>query len=45
MANPHYRETMRFGGEKLVAFLADNGLIGPPGLPLAAVLPRRLTFC
>jgi hypothetical protein len=34
MANPHYRETMRFGGERLVAFLSGNGLIGAPALPL-----------
>jgi P-aminobenzoate N-oxygenase AurF len=31
LANPHYRETLRFGGQKIVAFLADNGLIGAPG--------------
>jgi hypothetical protein len=33
-ANPHFRETIRFGGEKLVAFLSDNGLIAPPGVHL-----------
>jgi P-aminobenzoate N-oxygenase AurF len=31
LANPAYHETARFGGEKLVAFLAEAGLIGPPG--------------
>ncbi len=31
LANPHYVQTLRFGGQKLVAFLADNGLIGSPG--------------
>ena len=31
LANPHYQETLRFAGEKIVAFLADNGLIGSPG--------------
>lgn len=34
LANPHYQETLRFGGEKLVALLQDNGLIGWPGTPL-----------
>jgi hypothetical protein len=31
LANPQYRQTLRFGGQKIVAFLADNGLIGGPG--------------
>ena len=31
LANPHYRQTLRFGGQKIVAFLAGNGLIGAPG--------------
>jgi hypothetical protein len=31
LANPHYVQTLRFGGQKLVTFLADNGLIGSPG--------------
>jgi len=30
LANPQYRQTLRFGGQKIVAFLADNGLIGGP---------------
>jgi P-aminobenzoate N-oxygenase AurF len=33
-ANPSYRETLRFGGEKIVAFLADAGLIGAPATRL-----------
>ena len=31
LANPHHQQTIRFAGEKLVAYLADNGLIGGPG--------------
>ena len=31
LANPHYRESLRFSGQKIVPFLADNGLIGSPG--------------
>jgi len=31
LANPHYRQTLRFGGQKIVAFLGENGLIGSPG--------------
>jgi hypothetical protein len=31
LANPYYRETLRYGGEKLVAFLSEAGLIGRPG--------------
>jgi hypothetical protein len=31
LANPQYRQTLRFGGQKIVPFLADNGLIGGPG--------------
>lgn len=34
LANPHHQETIRYGGEKLVAFLRDNGLIGWPGTHL-----------
>jgi hypothetical protein len=29
--NPYYRQSLRFGGQKIVAFLADNGLVGSPG--------------
>ncbi len=34
LANPYYQETLRYGGEKLVGFFADQGLIGNPGLRL-----------
>jgi hypothetical protein len=30
-ANPYHRETLRYGGEKLVSFLDDAGLIRGPG--------------
>jgi len=32
LANPHFRATLKFGGEKLTGFLAEAGLIGRPGL-------------
>ena len=31
LANPYHRATLYYGGEKLVAFLAQAGLIGRPG--------------
>lgn len=31
LANPHHQQAIRFSGEKLVAYLSDNGLIGGPG--------------
>ena len=31
LANPAHQETIRYGGEKIVAFLAEAGLIGTPG--------------
>jgi hypothetical protein len=34
LANPHHQETLRFGGEKIVAFLDAAGLIGGPGMRL-----------
>jgi hypothetical protein len=34
LANPCHQETIRFAGEKLVACLADNHLIGGPGVHL-----------
>jgi len=34
LANPYYRDTIRYGGEKVVAFLDDAGLIGPPATSL-----------
>ncbi|MDI3419230.1 AurF N-oxygenase family protein [Streptomyces luteolus] len=33
-ANPHYRRTMRYGGERIMPFLQDAGLIGAPGMRL-----------
>ena len=33
-ANPYHRETMRWAGEKVVAYLRDLDLIGGPGLAL-----------
>lgn len=32
LANPHHRETIRYGGEKIMAFLGENGLVGQPGM-------------
>ncbi|HEY3870441.1 MAG TPA: diiron oxygenase [Actinocrinis sp.] len=32
MANPHHQETIRFGGEKIMAVLDDAGLVGAPGM-------------
>jgi P-aminobenzoate N-oxygenase AurF len=34
LANPAHQQTIRFGGEKIVAFLDEAGLIGAPGLHL-----------
>jgi hypothetical protein len=34
LRNPHFQQTIRFGGEKIVAFLDDAGLIGAPAMPL-----------
>ena len=33
-ANPHHQQTIRFGGEKVMAFLDDAGLVGAPGMHL-----------
>ena len=30
LANPAHHETLRYGGEKIVAFLREAGMIGPP---------------
>ena len=30
LANPARHETIRYGGEKIVAFLREAGMIGPP---------------
>ncbi len=40
LANPAHHETIRFGGEKIVAFLREAGLIGPPGHPAVAQRPH-----
>lgn len=32
LANPHHRDTLRFGGEKVMAFLDEAGLVGAPGM-------------
>jgi P-aminobenzoate N-oxygenase AurF len=34
MANPYFRETLRWSGERVVAYLDDLDLIGGPGRPL-----------
>jgi hypothetical protein len=30
--NPHFQETLRFSGEKIMPFLQDAGLVGAPGM-------------
>ena len=45
-ANPHHRETIRWAGERVVAYLGDLGLIGGPGRRLwqmSGLLPRPAT--
>jgi hypothetical protein len=32
VTNPYHRESIRYGGEKIMPFLADAGLVGAPGL-------------
>jgi hypothetical protein len=34
LANPAHHETLRYGGEKITAFLRDAGMIGPPATHL-----------
>ncbi|WP_026448834.1 AurF N-oxygenase family protein [Actinopolyspora mortivallis] len=34
MENPHWWETIRWSGEKIMAFLDEVGLVGKPGMPL-----------
>jgi hypothetical protein len=34
LANPHHQQTIRFGGEKIMSFLDDAGLVGGPGMAL-----------
>jgi len=32
LANPYHQDAIRFGGQKIVTFLDDAGLIGGPGM-------------
>ncbi|HEX5401218.1 MAG TPA: diiron oxygenase [Pseudonocardiaceae bacterium] len=32
MNNPHYQESVRWAGERIMAFLSDAGLVGRPGM-------------
>jgi hypothetical protein len=32
LSNPHHQATIRFGGEKIMPFLAQAGLVGEPGM-------------
>ncbi|HEY1571236.1 MAG TPA: diiron oxygenase [Pseudonocardiaceae bacterium] len=32
MRNPHYRATIRWAGGRIMAFLGEAGLVGPPGM-------------
>jgi len=44
LANPHFQGTLNFGGEKIVAFLDEHGLIGGPGVVLwrkSLLMPQR----
>jgi hypothetical protein len=34
LANPAHHETIRYGSEKIVAFLREAGMIGPPATHL-----------
>lgn len=34
MANPHFQETIRWSGERIMAFLDETGLVGAPGMHL-----------
>lgn len=34
MNNPHFHETIRWSGERIMAFLDDAGLVGAPGMRL-----------
>ena len=33
MHNPAYRESIRWAGERIMAFLSDAGLVAGPGMP------------
>ncbi|HYY88413.1 MAG TPA: diiron oxygenase, partial [Chloroflexota bacterium] len=47
LGNPYYQETIRWSGERVIRFLDDAGLVGPPGMQwwrksfLLAASPRR----
>ncbi|HJQ46252.1 MAG TPA: diiron oxygenase [Amycolatopsis sp.] len=32
LRNPHFRETIRWSGERIMAFLSEAGLVGAPGM-------------
>jgi hypothetical protein len=34
LANPYHQEALRYSGEKIVAFLSENGLVGAPGMTM-----------
>jgi hypothetical protein len=34
MANPHFQESIRWSGERIMAFLDETGLVGAPGMHL-----------
>jgi hypothetical protein len=34
LANPHFQETIRWSGERIMAFLDETGLVGAPGMHL-----------
>ncbi|MBO0787309.1 MAG: diiron oxygenase [Actinobacteria bacterium] len=34
LANPYHQQTIRFSGEKVMAFLGDAGMVGPPVMHL-----------
>lgn len=34
LSNPYHRDTIRFGGEKIMPFLQEAGLVGAPGMGL-----------
>ncbi len=43
VANPHHREMIRWGGEKIMVFLSDAGMVGAPGMTMwrrSFLLPR-----
>ncbi|GHF77453.1 hypothetical protein FHX82_005975 [Amycolatopsis bartoniae] len=34
LANPHFQETIRWAGERIMGFLQESGLVGAPGMSL-----------